>query len=68
MPIGPFKVRAKEYTARFMRETNARHTIEVMEQVITALETDFGVSRQAAKIRLGTIPISVLKLTAIRKP
>jgi len=35
-----------------MRETNARHTIEVMEQVITALETDFGVSRQAAKIRL----------------
>ena len=52
MPAGPFKVRAKEYIAKFMRETNARHTIEVMEQVITALEADFGVSRQAAKIRL----------------
>jgi hypothetical protein len=52
MPAEPFKVKAKEYIIRFMRETNARHTIEVMEQVITALETDFGVSRQAAKIRL----------------
>lgn len=52
MPAEPFKARAREYIIRFMRETNARHTIEVMEQVITALETDFGVSRQAAKIRL----------------
>jgi len=52
MPAGPFKAKAKEYIARFMRETNARHAVEVMEQVITALETFFGVSRQAAKIRL----------------
>lgn len=52
MPAEPFKVKAKEYIARFMREANAKHPNEVMEQVITALETDFGVSRQAAKIRL----------------
>ena len=45
MPAEPFKVKAKEYIIRFMRETDARHTIEVMEQVITALETDFGVSK-----------------------
>lgn len=35
-----------------MLETNASHGNEVMEQVITALEISFGVSRQAAKIRL----------------
>jgi len=35
-----------------MRESNARHTVDVMEQVITALETSFAVSKQAAKIRL----------------
>lgn len=52
MPTEPFKVKAKEYIARFMRESNARHENEVMEQVITALETAFGVSKQAAKIRL----------------
>ena len=52
MPAEPFKVKAKEYIARFMRESNASHENEVMEQVITALETAFGVSKQAAKIRL----------------
>lgn len=52
MPAEPFKVKAKEYIAKFMRQTNARHENEVMERVITALETDFAVSRQAAKIRL----------------
>ena len=35
----PFKVKAKEYVARFMRESNVQHENEVMEQVITALET-----------------------------
>jgi hypothetical protein len=35
-----------------MRELNARHTVEVMEKVIKALEVSFGVSKQAAKIRL----------------
>lgn len=35
-----------------MRETNAKHTIDVMEQVICALEADFVVSKRAAKIRL----------------
>jgi hypothetical protein len=52
MPAEPFKAKAKEYIIKFMRETNARHENEVMEKVIVALETDFGVSKQAAKIRL----------------
>lgn len=52
MPAEPFKVKAKEYIARFMGESNAGHENEVMEQVITALETAFSVSKQAAKIRL----------------
>ncbi len=52
MPAEPFKVKTKEYIARFMREADARHPNEVMERVITALETDFGVSWQAAKICL----------------
>ncbi len=52
MPAEPFKAKANEYITRFMRETNASHECEVMEQVITALETSFVVSRQAAKIRL----------------
>ena len=37
MPAEPFKVKAKEYIARFMRESNARHENEVMEQVITEI-------------------------------
>lgn len=52
MPAEPFKAKAKEYIIKFMRETNARHENEVMEKIIVALETDFGVSKQAAKIRL----------------
>ena len=52
MSAEPFKVKGKEYIARFMRESNARHENEVMEQVITTLETAFGVSKQVAKIRL----------------
>ena len=52
MPAEPFRAKAKEYITRFMRETNARHTVDVMEAVIRQLETDFGVSKQAAKIRL----------------
>lgn len=52
MPKEPFMVKAKEYITYFMRETNAKHTVDVMEMVIGALEQDFVVSRQAAKIRL----------------
>ncbi len=52
MPAGPFKAKANEYITKFMRETNARHEVDVMEMVITELETVFGVSKQAAKIRL----------------
>ncbi|NCB27555.1 MAG: XRE family transcriptional regulator [Bacteroidia bacterium] len=52
MPAEPFRVKAKEYITHFMRETDARHTIDVMETVIRQLESDFGVSKQAAKIRL----------------
>lgn len=52
MPKNPFIAKAKEYIAYFMRQTNAKHTVDVMEMVICSLEPDFGVSRQAAKIRL----------------
>ena len=52
MPAEPFRAKAKEYITRFMRETDARHTIDVMETVIRQLESDFGVSKQAAKLRL----------------
>jgi hypothetical protein len=52
MPAGPFRAKADEYIARFMRETRASHPIDVMEMVITALAADFGVSKQSAKIRL----------------
>jgi len=52
MPAEPFRIKTNEYISKFMRETNARHTVDVMEKVITALEINFGVSRQAAKIRL----------------
>ena len=52
MPKEPFTIKAKEYIAYFMKQTNAKHTVDVMEMVIEALEQDFGVSRQDAKIRL----------------
>lgn len=52
MPAIPFKAKAQEYISKFMREINAKHENEVMEKVIMALERDFCVSKQAAKIRL----------------
>lgn len=52
MPADPFRAKANEYIAQYMRETNAAHTVDVMEKVIAELELAFGVSRQAAKIRL----------------
>lgn len=52
MPADSFRAKTVEYISKFMCETNARHTVDVMEKVITALVTNFGVSRQAAKIRL----------------
>lgn len=52
MPRGPFKAKAKEYIALFLRETDANYEMDVMEMVIDQLAVDFGVSRQAAKIRL----------------
>jgi hypothetical protein len=52
MPAEPFRIKANHYISQFMRESNARHTVDVMEKVITALEIGFGVSKQAAKIRL----------------
>lgn len=52
MPAGPFKAKAHEYIARFMRERSALHEVEVMQEVIVQLATDFVVSNQAAKIRL----------------
>lgn len=52
MPASPFRAKAKEYIGKFMRKRGADHENEVMEQVIEALQVDFVVSRQAAKIRL----------------
>ena len=52
MPAEPLKAKANEYIGRFMRETNVNNTFDVMEMVISQLETDFVVSKQAAKIRL----------------
>lgn len=52
MPAAPFKAKANEYIAKFMRERDARHEVEVMEAVIQQLAEDFVVSNQAAKIRL----------------
>lgn len=52
MPAEPFKAKANEYIGKFMCLMDAKYTVDVMENVITALETDFCVSRQAAKIRL----------------
>jgi hypothetical protein len=52
MPAAPFKAKANEYITRFMRESNARYEIEVMEAVIQQLATDYVVSKQTAKIRL----------------
>lgn len=52
MPREPFSIKAKEYIAHYMRQTGAKHPVDVMEMVICSLEQDFGVSRQAAKIRL----------------
>lgn len=52
MPRAPFKAKAYEYIAAFLRETGADYEMDVMEQVIDQLSDDFGVSRQSAKIRL----------------
>lgn len=40
MPAESFRTKANEYIGKFMRETNAKHTIDVMEQVICASEAD----------------------------
>jgi len=52
MPEGPFRAKANECIGVYMRSTNAKHVVDIMENVIRELERDFGVSRQAAKIRL----------------
>ena len=52
MPAAPFKARANDLIAKFMRETHAAHEIDVMEMVIEQLVVDYHVSKQAAKIRL----------------
>lgn len=52
MPAEPFKAKAKEYIAKFMRETKSQHECDVMEMVIVQLGVVFGVSKQSAKIRL----------------
>ena len=41
MPKETFTIKAKEYMAYFMKQINAKHTVNVMETVIGALEQDF---------------------------
>lgn len=52
MPREPFTVKVKEYITSYMCQLGTKHKIDVMEQVIEMLVVDFGVYRQAAKIRL----------------
>ena len=52
MPARTFKVKARESITFYMREMNAKHECDVMEYVINILAESFGVSKQAAKIRL----------------
>lgn len=52
MPAGPFKERAQELIVQFLHNTRLPHYIDVMEMVIDRLAFEFGVSRQAAKIRM----------------
>lgn len=52
MPSRAFKVKARESITFYMREMNAKHECDVMEYVINILAESFGVSKQAAKIRL----------------
>lgn len=48
----PFIAKAKEYITTYMRDFNVKHEIDVMQPIIETLALDFGVSRQAEKIRL----------------
>ncbi len=52
MPLGMFKTKAFEFIKRFSKELGISEVVEVMEPVIDALATFFGVSRLAAKIRM----------------
>ena len=52
MPLGMFKTKAFELIKRFQKELGTTELIDVIEPVIVALGTFFGVSRQAAKIRM----------------
>lgn len=52
MPLGMFKTKAFEFIKRFSKELGTSEVVEVMEPVIDALATFFGVSRLAAKIRM----------------
>lgn len=52
MPAEQFRLKAIEYIGRYMRELHKDHQIDVLEQVIYTLAADYGVSKQAAKIRM----------------
>lgn len=52
MPLGTFKTKAYEYIKQFAQEKGGADMIEIIEPVIDALATFFGVSRLAAKIRM----------------
>lgn len=52
MPLAMFKTKAFEYIKQFRTQLGTTELIDVMEPVIDALATFFGVSRTAAKIRM----------------
>ena len=52
MPIGAFKQKAFELLHRYQNEKKHAPTIDIMEPIIRELSEFFGVSNQAAKIRM----------------
>lgn len=52
MPLAMFKTQAFKFIKQFRTELGTSELIDVMEPVIDALATFFGVSRTAAKIRM----------------
>ena len=52
MPLGSFKVKAKQLIHEYQRKYNKKNLIDILEPVIDELATFFGVSRCAAKIRM----------------
>ena len=55
MPFHAAKMKAAEFVREYLKVRNTDRIIDVMEPVIEGMVTHFGVSRQAAKIRIHDI-------------